>query len=135
MNGPDPGLDLEEEVEAHMAAALEDAAAAAETLATPEDEDSLLARHARFRRGEELPYAWYRGGESVDEGVWAVDLDLFAEVWVSRHTWPALIRGTLPLQFGEDVLEVEVLVLLLRLRAYHLLKLWFQDRLPLTLTL
>jgi hypothetical protein len=72
------------------------------------ESETLFAMHARFRAGEPLPEAWYRAGEALDEGVWAVDLDLFVEVTLSEAAWEELRGGTLELALGDTVFEIEV---------------------------
>lgn len=97
-------LSLEDEVEAHVETALEDRAAAGDA----DDEDALFRQHARFRRGEPLPHAWYRAGEPAGPHAWIVDLDVFVEVWLSEAVWKQQVGGVLRLTLDEDVLEVEL---------------------------
>ncbi|MDJ0975845.1 MAG: hypothetical protein QNJ98_15400 [Planctomycetota bacterium] len=99
-----PDFVLEDEIEAHLEAAVDDREAAEPA----EGDEALFQSHAAFRRGEDLPHGWYRGGEAAGPARWIVDLDVFAEVWLSAYTWARLVGTRLSLTLGEDVLEIEL---------------------------
>jgi hypothetical protein len=73
-----------------------------------EDEDDLFDAHARFRADLDVPAGWYRRGREVEEGVWAVDLDLFVEVRLRRKDFDALKGRTLKLTVLGEPLETEI---------------------------
>jgi hypothetical protein len=102
--GRDPSFDVEEElretIEHEVQHHLEDRAGIRDLL----DEDALFEAHARFRAGMEVPPGWYRRGEPLAPGLWAVDLDLFLELDVRREEWERLRGTTVPLR----VLDAEV---------------------------
>ncbi len=101
-------VDAADEVRSHLELWAADAEAAQETVAELDSEEALLQCHARFRRGEDLPHAWYRVGELLDTRAWAVDLDVFVEIWIDRFTWQQMQGTTVPIQLGEDTLEIEL---------------------------
>ncbi len=72
------------------------------------DDAALFRAQAAWRRGEDPPPGWYRRGERLAEGAWAVDLDLYVEVALPVAGWLRL-RGTeLRLDLGGDEVRVEV---------------------------
>lgn len=101
-------LDAADEIRAHLEMWAADHEAGQETLREIDSEEDLLQAHARFRRGEDLPHAWYRVGELLDPRAWAVDLDVFVEIWIDRLAWGRITGTTVPVQLGEDVLDVEL---------------------------
>lgn len=72
------------------------------------DEDALFDAHARFRAGLDVPAGWYRQGEALEPGVWAVDLDLFVELDVPRAEFERLRGRTLVLDVLGEPLELEL---------------------------
>jgi hypothetical protein len=101
----DPSFDVEEElketIEHEVQHHLEDRAGIKDLV----DEDDLFEAHAQFRAGMEVPPGWYRRGEPLAPGLWAVDLDLFLELSLRRKEWEAL-RGTrVALQVMGETLE------------------------------
>jgi len=104
----DPSFDLETElketIEHEVQHHIEDRAGAL----TLRDEDALFEAHARFRAGLEVPAGWYRQGEPIAPGLWAVDLDLFLEVNLRQPDW-ARVPGThLVLNVLDEPFEIEV---------------------------
>jgi hypothetical protein len=71
-------------------------------------EDALFEMHARFRAGLEVPSGWYRQGEPLGPGLWAVDLDLFLELELRKADWKRLPGSHLTLQIGDEPFEVDV---------------------------
>ena len=72
------------------------------------DEDDLFEAHARFRAGLDVPEGWYRRGEPMAPGLWAVDLDLFLELAMRAKEFEALKGTTLALTVLEQALEVDL---------------------------
>jgi len=82
----------------------EDAAAAA---SMPLDK-SLFEAHAAFLADREVPLGWYRRGEPLGQGLWAVDLDVFLEVVLPEDTWAGLRGGPVALHVQGEVFEIEL---------------------------
>ena len=76
--------ELEETIEHEVQHHLEDRAG----ISTLQNEDALFEAHARFRAGLDVPAGWYRQGEPIEPGLWAVDLDLFLELPIRSRTGP-----------------------------------------------
>jgi len=104
----DPSFDLESElketIEHEVQHHLEDRAGEKSL----RDEDDLFEAHARFRAGLDVPPGWYRQGELVAPGLWAVDLDLFLELDLRRRDWERLPGKTLILDILEAPFEIDV---------------------------
>lgn len=75
---------------------------------TLSDEDDLFDAHARFRAGLDVPEGWYRHGEALAPGLWAVDQDLFLELSLRRKEFEALRGTTLALTVLGQPLEVDL---------------------------
>jgi hypothetical protein len=73
-----------------------------------EDEDDLFDAHARFLEGLPVPPGWYRAGERLETGVWAVEADLFVEVRVRRRELDGLRGRRLSMTVLGEPLEVDV---------------------------
>ena len=100
----DVDAELEETIQHEVQHHLEDRAG----LKTLLHEDDLFEAHARFRAGLDVPPGWYRFGEQLEPGLWAVDLDLFLELQLRAHDW-ARLRGTrLTFAILGEALEVDV---------------------------
>jgi hypothetical protein len=98
-----PGIDLAELLDAAIVFGLGQVAERAALPRRP-DEAFLLETLARFRRGDPVVSGWYRAGEPMAEGIWAVGADLFADLVLSRGRWSALSGMRLELDvLGEDV--------------------------------
>ncbi len=104
----DPSFDLEAElketIEHEVQHHIEDRAGA-ETLSA---EDALFETHARFRAGLEVPAGWYRQGEPIAPGLWAVDLDLFLEVNLRPRDWARIPGTRLVLVVLDEPFEIDV---------------------------
>jgi hypothetical protein len=104
----DPSFDVESElretIEHEIQHHIEDRAGAKELLG----EDDLFEAHARFRAGMDVPPGWYRFGEPLGDGVWAVDLDLFLELPMRRREWDAVRGTTVTLTVLGDPVEVAI---------------------------
>lgn len=104
----DPGFEvdaeLRETIEHEIQHHIEDRAGVKTLL----DEDALFEAHARFRAGLEVPPGWYRMGEALAPGVWAVDLDLFVELDLRAPEFAALRGRTLRLTVLDEPLEVDL---------------------------
>ncbi len=72
------------------------------------DEDALFEAHARFRAGLDTPAGWYRLGDPVEPGLWAVDLDLFLELPMRRKEWDAMPGQRVTLKILDGDFEVDV---------------------------
>jgi hypothetical protein len=106
--GRDPSFDVEAELEETLAHEIQHHLEDRAGLPTLRDEDALFEAHARFRAGLDAPAGWYRFGDPIEPGLWAVDLDLFLELPLRRPEWEAL-RGTrLVLTLLDGTLEVDV---------------------------
>lgn len=75
---------------------------------TLRDEDALFEAHARFRAGLDTAPGWYRFGDPVEQGLWAVDLDLFLELPLRRAEFDAMLGTRLSLTLMDGTLEVDV---------------------------
>jgi hypothetical protein len=104
----DPGFDVEAElretIEHEIQHHIEDRAGV-KALA---HEDDLFEAHARFRAGLDVPEGWYRQGEQMAPGLWAVDLDLFLELDVRAKEFEALKGTTIALTVLDQPLEVDL---------------------------
>ncbi len=104
----DPDFDVEAELEATLEHEirhhLEDRAGE-QALA---DEDGLFEAHARFRAGLEVPAGWYRRGDELEPGLFAVDLDLFLELPLRRVEWDRLPGTRLALRLLGGELGIDV---------------------------
>jgi hypothetical protein len=104
----DPGFDvdaeLRETIEHEIQHHIEDRAG----VKTLHDEDALFEAHARFRAGLDVPEGWYRQGERMAAGLWAVDLDLFLELDLRAKEFDALKGTTLALTVLDQPLEVDL---------------------------
>lgn len=104
----DPAFDVEAElretIEHEIQHHIEDRAGVKALL----QEDDLFEAHARFRAGLEVPSGWYRQGEALAPGVWAVDLDLFVELSLRRAEFERLKGKPLTLEVLDEPLEVEI---------------------------
>lgn len=104
----DPSFDvdaeLEETIEHEVQHHIEDRAGA-QALS---EEDALFETHARFRAGLEVPVGWYRQGEPIAPGLWAIDLDLFLEVNLRRKDWEAIPGTRLVLNLLDEPFEIDV---------------------------
>jgi len=69
-------------------------------------EQDLFAAQAAFRADREAPAGWYRRGAPLGESLWAVDLDVFLEVPLSREEWERRRGDTLRLAVQGEVFEV-----------------------------
>jgi hypothetical protein len=98
-SGFDPGAALERALVREAEGHREDL----EACALLPTEDALFEAHARFRSGDDTPAGWYRRGEPVAPGLWAVDLDLFLELPLSGTAWATLPGRRLALRIlGDD---------------------------------
>ena len=77
-------------------------------VSTLRDEDALFEMHARFRDGQEVPEGWYRLGDPVEPGLWAVDLHLFLELELREKDWAPLPGTRLLLTLLGAPFEVDV---------------------------
>lgn len=104
----DPSFDvdaeLRETIEHEIQHHIEDRAG----VRTLSDEDDLFDAHARFRAGLDVPEGWYRHGEALAPGLWAVDQDLFLELSLRRKEFEALRGTTLALTVLGQPLEVDL---------------------------
>jgi hypothetical protein len=104
----DPSFDVEAElketIEHEVQHHIEDRAGAN----TLHDEDALFEAHARFRAGLEVPAGWYRQGEPIAPGLWAVDLDLFLEVNLRPADWAPIPGTRLVLNVLDEPFEIDV---------------------------
>lgn len=104
----DPDFDMEAElaktIEHEIQHHLEDRAG----IHTLCNEDALFEAHARFRNGLDVPPGWYRLGEMLEPGLWAVDIDLFLELELRKKDWNGLVGTRLVLTVLDDRLEVDV---------------------------
>jgi hypothetical protein len=104
----DPSFDLDDElretVEHEVRHHLEDRAGVSALI----DEDDLFDAHERFRAGLEVPRGWYRRGERLDEGVYAVGLDLFVELRLRRRELLRLRGTTLRLEVLGEPFEADL---------------------------
>jgi hypothetical protein len=104
----DPSFDMEEElretIEHEIQHHIEDRAG----VKTLHEEDELFEAHARFRAGLDVPEGWYRHGEALAPGLWAVDLDLFLDLDLRAKEFETLKGTTLALTLLEQPLEVEL---------------------------
>jgi hypothetical protein len=104
----DPTFDMEEElketIEHEIQHHIEDRAG----VKALEEEDDLFEAHARFRAGLEVPEGWYRAGEELAPGLWAVDLDLFLDLDLRAKEFAALKGKPLELTVLDQPLEVEL---------------------------
>lgn len=71
-------------------------------------EKSLFEAHAAFLADREVPLGWYRRGEPLGPGLWAVDLDVFLEVVLPEDAWTALRGGPVALHVQGEVFEIEL---------------------------
>ena len=69
---------------------------------------SLVEVHAGFLADQPVPIGWYRRGEGLGRGLWAVDLDVFIEVVLPEAAWAALRGKTVPLQVQEEEFEIDI---------------------------
>lgn len=100
----DVEAELEETIAHEIQHHLEDRAG----IKTLEDEDALFEAHARFRAGMDTLAGWYRLGDPIEPGLWAVDLDLFLELPLRRKDWDALPGHRIALKILDGNLEVDV---------------------------
>jgi hypothetical protein len=104
----DPSFDvdaeLEETIRHELQHHLEDKAG----VKTLIDEDDLFEAHARFRANLDVPPGWYRQGDPVEPGVWAVDLDLFVELRMRRAEFDRLRGEPLSLTVLGEPVETEI---------------------------
>jgi hypothetical protein len=104
----DPTFDIEEElketIEHEIQHHIEDRAG----VKTLHEEDELFDAHARFRAGLDVPDGWYRLGEALAPGLWAVDLDLFLDLDLRAKEFQALKGTTLALTVLDQPLKVEL---------------------------
>ncbi len=91
---------LEHEVQHH----LEDKAGVHDL----EDDDDLFDAHARFRADLDVPAGWYRRGERLAPGVYAVDLDLFVELPLRKAEFEGLRGHRKTLTILEQPVDVEI---------------------------
>jgi hypothetical protein len=73
-----------------------------------EDEDDLFDAHARFLEGLPVPAGWYRQGELLEPGVWAVEGDLFVEVRLRAKELLERRGTTLSMKVLGEPLEIEI---------------------------
>ncbi len=73
-----------------------------------EDEDDLFDAHARFRADLDVPAGWYRQGERLAPGVYAIDLDLFVELPMRRAEFARLRGRRTEFTILEEPVEVEI---------------------------
>lgn len=71
-------------------------------------EQALFTEHAQWRRGEPTHDMWYRLGEPIDVGLWAVDLDLFCELRLRAAEWDRLVGQSIEITLGDEQLPVEL---------------------------
>ena len=100
----DIGAELEETIAHEIQHHVEDRAG----VKTLRDEDALFEAHACFRAGLEVPAGWYRSGDPIEPGLWAVDLDLFLELEMRRQDWARLPGTRLALTILDAPFEVDV---------------------------
>jgi hypothetical protein len=104
----DPRFDLEDEleetIEHEVQHHIEDRAGAS----TLRDEDALFEAHARFRSGRDVPNGWYRYGDLLEPGLWAVDLDLFLELPIPRARFEAARGRQLDLTLLDEPLVIDL---------------------------
>lgn len=86
----DSTFDVEAELEETLAHEIQHHLEDRAGLKTLRDEDDLFEAHARFRAGLDVPPGWYRWGDRLEPGLWAVDLDLFLELELRRKEWERL---------------------------------------------
>jgi len=73
-----------------------------------EDEDELFDAHARFTEGLPVPAGWYRAGEKLEPGVWAVESDVFVELRLRKKEVDALRGKPLSMTVLGEPLEVDI---------------------------
>ena len=72
------------------------------------DDDDLFDAHQRFREGLETPPGWWRRGERLEPGVWAVEDDLFVELRLRRAEWERRRGGTVTLTVLGEPFEADL---------------------------
>lgn len=73
-----------------------------------EDDDDLYDAHARFRADLDVPAGWYRRGERLAPGVYAVDLDLFVELPLRKAEFERLRGRRKTLTILDESVDVEI---------------------------
>jgi len=106
--GSDPGFDvdaeLRETIEHEIQHHIEDKAG----VHGLEDDDDLFDAHARFRADLDVPAGWYRQGERLAPGVFAVDLDLFVELPLRKAEFVGLRGKRKELSILGESVDVEL---------------------------
>ena len=104
----DPHFDVEAELEETLAHEIQHHIEDRAGIKTLRDDDDLFEAHARFRAGMEVPAGWYRLGELLEPGLWAVDLDLFLELDLRRKEWDRLVGTRLSMTVLGEPFEMDV---------------------------
>jgi hypothetical protein len=69
---------------------------------------SLFEAHAGFLADQPVPVGWYRRGEGLGRGLWAVDQDVFLEVVLPLASWTGLRGKTVPLHVQGEEFEIDI---------------------------
>jgi hypothetical protein len=69
---------------------------------------SIFEAHADFLADQPVPIGWYRRGDGLGRGLWAVDLDVFLEVVLPEAAWTALRGMTVPLHVQGEEFEIDI---------------------------
>lgn len=72
------------------------------------NEQALFEQHAALRRGDATWPGWYRRGEQIAQGLWAVDLDLFAELVVPARQLAELGGQSVVIRLDDEEIDIEL---------------------------
>jgi hypothetical protein len=100
----DVDAELRETIEHELQHHIEDKAG----VKSLEDDDDLFDAHQRFRAGLGAPRGWWRRGERMDDGVYAVEDDLFVELRLRRADLLARRGTTVRLTVLGEALDAEI---------------------------